>query len=133
MAKLIKMQNGEVLEEFPITKSELKIGRASDNDVILHDETVSSHHAVITAAAVSEDGLVKEYRIQDLRSTNKTYVNNKVIDERQLKDNDVVRIGLSHFEFDHNNSEEIQREFEKTTKLHKSWIPGVFYTKETKN
>ena len=133
MAKLIKMQNGEVLEEFPITKSELKIGRASDNDIILHDETVSSHHAVITAAVVSDDGFIKEYRIQDLKSTNKTYVNNKEVAERKLKDNDVVRIGLSHFEFDYNNSEDIQREFEKTTKLHKSWIPGVFYTKEPKN
>jgi len=133
MAKLIKMQNGEVLEEFPITKSELKIGRASDNDVILHDDTVSSHHAVIKAAAVSEDGFVQEYCIQDLRSTNKTYVNNKEVGERKLKDNDVVRIGLAHFEFDYNTSEDIQKEFGKTTKLHKSWIPGVFYTKETKS
>ncbi|WP_455206470.1 FHA domain-containing protein [Kaarinaea lacus] len=133
MAKLIKMQNGEILETYHITKSELKIGRASDNDVILHDETVSSHHAVITAAVVSDDGFVKEYRIQDLQSTNKTFVNNKEISERKLKDKDVVRVGLSHFEFDYNNNEELQQEFQKTTKLHKSWIPGVFYTKETKN
>jgi pSer/pThr/pTyr-binding forkhead associated (FHA) protein len=133
MAKLVKMHNGEVVEEYPITKSELRIGRASDNDVILHDDTVSSHHAVITAAAVSEDGFVKEYCIQDLRSTNKTYVNSREITERKLQDKDVVRIGLSHFEFDYKNNEDIQKEFQKTTKLHKSWIPGVFYTKETKN
>ncbi|MGD8570271.1 MAG: FHA domain-containing protein [Gammaproteobacteria bacterium] len=130
MAKLLKMQNGEVTEEFPVTKPELKIGRASDNDIILHDDTVSSHHAVITAVAVSGDGLAQEYRIQDLASTNKTYVNNKEIDEQQLNDKDVVRIGLSHFEFDYNNSGDMQKEFQRTTKLHKSWIPGVFYTKE---
>ena len=130
MAKLLKMQNGEVMEEFPITKSELKIGRASDNDIILHDDTVSSHHAVISAAVVSNDGFVEEYRIQDLRSTNKTFVNNKEITEIKLKDKDVVRVGLSHFEFDYNNSEDKQKEFQRTTKLHKSWIPGVFYTKE---
>lgn len=133
MAKLVKMHNGEVVEEYPITKSELRIGRASDNDVVLHDDTVSSHHAVITAAAVSEDGFVMEYCIQDLRSTNKTYVNSREITERKLQDKDVVRIGLSHFEFDYKNNEDIQKEFQKTTKLHKSWIPGVFYTKETKN
>jgi|GEM_PF-255890 len=133
MAKLVKMHNGEVVEEYPITKSELRIGRASDNDVILHDDTVSSHHAVISVAMVSEDGFAKEFRIQDLQSTNKTYVNNKETTERELKDKDVVRIGLSHFEFDYKNNEELQREFQKTTKLHKSWIPGVFYTKETKN
>lgn len=133
MAKLVKMHNGEVVEEYPITKSELRIGRASDNDVILHDETVSSHHAVISVANVSEDGFAKEYRIQDLQSTNKTYVNNKETGERKLQDKDVVRIGLSHFEFDYKNNEDLQKEFQKTTKLHKSWIPGVFYTKETKN
>lgn len=130
MAKLLKMQNGEVTEEFPITKPELKIGRASDNDIILHDDTVSSHHAVITAVAVSNDGLVQEFRIQDLASTNKTYVNNKEINEQKLKDKDVVRVGLSHFEFDYNNSGDMQKEFQRTTKLHKSWIPGVFYTKD---
>jgi pSer/pThr/pTyr-binding forkhead associated (FHA) protein len=133
MARLIKMQNGEILEEYPITKPEIKIGRAPDNDIILHDETVSSHHAVITVAVVSEDGLVEEYRIQDLHSTNKTFVNNKEITERKLQDKDIVRVGLSHFEFDYNISEDIRKEFQKTTKLHKSWIPGVFYTKETKN
>lgn len=133
MAKLVKMHNGEVVEEYPITKSELRIGRASDNDVILHDDTVSSHHAVISVAAVGEDGFAKEFRIQDLQSTNKTYVNNKETTERKLVDKDVVRIGLSHFEFDYKNNEELQKEFQKTTKLHKSWIPGVFYTKETKN
>ena len=92
MAKLVKMHNGEVVEEYPITKSELRIGRASDNDVILHDDTVSSHHAVISVAAVAEDGFAKEFRIQDLQSTNKTYVNNKETTERKLVDKDVVRI-----------------------------------------
>lgn len=130
MAKLLKMQNGEILDEYPIIKTELKIGRAVDNDIILHDETVSSHHAVISVDSASDDGIAKTYRIQDLQSTNKTYVNNKEITQQQLKDKDVVRIGLSHFEFDHNSSEELAADFGKTTKLHKSWIPGVFYTKD---
>ena len=130
MAKLLKMQNGEILEEYPMTKSELTIGRALDSDIILHDETVSSHHAVISIDGESDDGFTKIFRIQDLKSTNKTYVNNKAIAEQQLNDKDVIRIGLSHFEFDFKNSEELQADFGKTTKLHKSWIPGVFYTKD---
>ena len=131
MARLIKMQNGEVLEEFPITKSELRIGRASDNDIVLHDDTVSSHHAVLTVSIQTENGESAErYHIKDLQSTNKTYVNNKAIKERVLSDKDVVRVGLSHFEFDVTNNEADQKDFERTTKLHKSWIPGVFYTKD---
>lgn len=133
MARLIKMQNGEVLEEFPITKSELRIGRAADNDIILYDETVSSHHAVVTVAINSANGSgesVEQYQIKDLQSTNKTYVNNAEISEQTLSDKDVVRVGLSQFEFDVSNNAQSQKDFERTTKLHKSWIPGVFYTKD---
>ena len=129
MAKILKMQNGEILEEYPLTKSELRIGRAADNDIILYDETVSSHHAIILLDSESDDGFVKTYRVKDLGSTNKTYVNNKEVTEQLLNDKDVLRVGLSHFEFDQNSSEELQEQFGKTTKLHKSWIPGVFYTK----
>jgi len=130
MARLLKMHNGEVLEEYPVNKSELRIGRAADNDIILYDETVSSHHAILTVDFKSAKGGVDEYHIRDLQSTNKTYVNNSVISEKTLQDKDVLRVGLSHFEFDLTNSAQMQKEFEKTTKLHKSWIPGVFYTKD---
>ena len=129
MAKLVKMHNGEVLEEFPITKPELRIGRASDNDIILHDDTVSSHHAVVSLST-GKDGSVEGYEIKGLQSTNKTFVNNKEIAEQALKDKDEVRVGFSHFEFDVNSSETTQKDFDQTTKIHKSWIPGVFYTKE---
>jgi pSer/pThr/pTyr-binding forkhead associated (FHA) protein len=133
MARLIKMQNGEVLEEFPITKSELRIGRAADNDIILYDETVSSHHAVLTVAlnnANGSDESAEQYHIKDLQSTNKTYVNNTEISEQTLKDKDVVRVGFSHFELDLSSNMQNQKDFERTTKIHKSWIPGVFYTKD---
>jgi len=131
MARLIKMQNGEVLEEFPITKTELRIGRASDNDIVLHDDTVSSHHAILTVSIKAGNGeSAEQFQIKDLQSTNKTYVNNKAINEKILSDKDVVRVGLSHFEFDVTANEAAQKDFERTTKLHKSWIPGVFYTKD---
>lgn len=131
MARLVKMHNGEVQEEFPITKSELRIGRAPDNDIVLHDDTVSSHHAVLTVSIKGGNGnSAEQYHLKDLQSTNKTYVNNREITEKKLSDKDVVRVGLSHFEFDVSNSEAAQKDFERTTKLHKSWIPGVFYTKD---
>ena len=131
MARLIKMQNGEVMEEIPITKTELRIGRASDNDIVLHDDTVSSHHAVLIVSIKESSGQsIEQYHLKDLKSTNKTYVNNREISEKQLSDKDVVRVGLSHFEFDGTSSALSQKDFERTTKLHKSWIPGVFYTKD---
>lgn len=129
MAKLIKVEKGELQEEFLISKPELRIGRASDNDIVLHDETVSAYHAVIVEVFSENDGVNKQYSIRDLGSTNKTHVNDKEVSDHTLKDNDIVRVGLAHFEFYSNNADDIQKEFQKTTKLHKSWIPGVFYTK----
>ena len=133
MARLIRTQNGEVIEEIPITKPELRIGRAADNDIVLHDETVSSHHAILTVDFSRGDqanNTQEHYKIEDLQSTNKTYVNNKEISVHTLNDKDVVRVGLANFEFDVNSGDASQREFEQTTKIHKSWIPGVFYTKK---
>jgi len=130
MARLIKVQNGEILEEFPLLKAQLTIGRALDNDIVLHDETVSSHHAVIELTSPAQKGIEAEYSVKDLKSTNKTFVNNKEISERKLKDKDMLRVGLCHFEFVSGVMDEALDDFSKTTKLHKSWIPGVFYTKE---
>ena len=130
MARLVKVQNGEILEEFPLNKGNLTIGRALDNDVVLHDETVSSHHAIISLTDSPQSGASAEYQVKDLKSTNKTFVNDKEISERKLNDKDVVRVGLSYFEFVNDHDAEDQADFSKTTKLHKSWIPGVYYTKD---
>ena len=133
MARLIRTQNGEVIEEIPITKPALRIGRASDNDIVLHDETVSSHHAILTVDFTKGDDSAEtqeHYHIKDLQSTNKTFVNNKEVSVHTLSDKDVVRVGLANFEFDMSSGDASQRDFEQTTKIHKSWIPGVFYTKK---
>jgi len=131
MAKLIKWQGSEVLGEFSINKAEFRIGRAADNDIVINDETVSSYHAIIVIET-SDDGIdQKGYRVKDLGSTNKTYVNNKSVSAQVLMDKDVIRIGLSHFEFcNTSQAYSLSTEFQRTTKLHKSWIPGVFYTKK---
>ena len=130
MARLVKVQNGEILEEFLLNKGNLTIGRALDNDVVLHDETVSSHHAIISLTDSTRHGAGTEFQVKDLKSTNKTYVNDKEISERKLNNKDVVRVGLSYFEFISDGDAADQTDFSKTTKLHKSWIPGVYYTKD---
>ncbi|MBI5783468.1 MAG: GGDEF domain-containing protein [Gammaproteobacteria bacterium] len=69
---------------------ELKIGRAPENDVFIRDQSVSQHHArvVLTpAGAVS---------IEDLGSTNGTYVNGEKVVRHALWDGDKVHIGPHH-------------------------------------
>jgi pSer/pThr/pTyr-binding forkhead associated (FHA) protein/thioredoxin reductase/ferredoxin len=64
------------------------LGRASDNDVVLDDRSVSAHHCAITA---TEQGFV----LRDLGSSNGTFVNSeRVSGERALSAGDLIRVGL---------------------------------------
>ncbi len=64
-------------------------GRSDDVDIFLGDVTVSRHHARFL---VDESGLT----VEDLRSTNGTYVNAARQDQAQLQPGDEVIIGKFH-------------------------------------
>lgn len=69
---------------------ELAIGRAPDNDVCIRDQSVSQHHA---RAGVTAEGAIF---IEDLGSTNGTYVNGEKITRQTLRDGDKVLIPPHH-------------------------------------
>lgn len=62
------------------------IGRRPDNDLVIDDAAVSGHHARISK-------IHAVYFVEDLKSTNGTWVNDKRIDRHQLRDTDVLTIG----------------------------------------
>jgi pSer/pThr/pTyr-binding forkhead associated (FHA) protein len=68
------------------------IGRTAENDVRIDAEFISRHHAVAL-----RDGA--DTVIEDLKSTNGTYVNGERISRRTLKDGDVVTLGTMEFHF----------------------------------
>jgi len=72
---------------YGLEKRLTKIGRLSDNDIILTDDRVSRYHAEIIRQ--TED----VYLLQDLNSSNGTKVNNKKVSNKQLKDEDRIDIG----------------------------------------
>lgn len=65
----------------------LNIGRAVSNDVVIQDSFVSGNHCSIT---LDEKG---NFYLQDLGSSNGTYVNGKRVQQAWLRSNDIVRIG----------------------------------------
>ncbi len=75
-----------------------EIGRSSRCDLSLDQESVSRHHARITRGKKRGD-IPVEYTIMDLGSTNGTYVNDRSITERALKDGDQIKIGRSILKF----------------------------------
>jgi pSer/pThr/pTyr-binding forkhead associated (FHA) protein len=80
-----KYQGGE----FPlIDGQEIVIGRSSDLDMVLVEEMVSRRHARI----LLEDAVIS---IEDLGSTNGTFVNGEKIQKGVLKEGDRILIGTS--------------------------------------
>ena len=66
-----------------------------------------------------------EYYIQDLKSTNHTFVNDELVSLYKLQNGDIIRIGMNNFKF----VDELDGDLDETAKLHKTWIPGVYVTK----
>jgi hypothetical protein len=73
------------------------IGRTAENDVRIDAEFISRRHAVVLR--VGTDTV-----IEDLKSTNGTYVNGQRISRRALKNGDVVALGSMEFHFSVNHS-----------------------------
>ena len=123
MASIIQTVEGVVANKFDI-ESSLKFGRSSDNQVHIDDLEVSTKHAQIIYDVDNEGHPI--YFLEDLHSTNGTFINEEKIQKQQLHHKDNIRIGWNIFTFI--DKEEI--DYEKTREVKKSWIPGIFYSKD---
>jgi len=84
--KVILKFNESILKEIEITQPEFTIGRRPDNDLVIDHAAVSGRHARIVQVQ-------SVFFLEDVGSTNGTFVNDRRIDRRQLQDTDVVTIG----------------------------------------
>lgn len=84
--RLIVKYQGTVIRELELKEAQLTIGRKGDNDLSIEDPAVSGHHARIVK-------IQSVFFVEDLHSTNGTFINNKPVDRYQLQDTDVIMIG----------------------------------------
>ena len=88
MPQLIASVEGVEIKHVHLTQDRTTLGRKADNDIVLDNLVVSSRHCVFELK-----GLADVY-LEDLRSTNGTFVNNKrVTSQQKLQDGDVIAIG----------------------------------------
>lgn len=123
MAIIIQTVDGVVTNKFDISYPALTFGRTGDNQVQIDDLAVSSKHAQIICE--TDDKNQNRYFLEDLGSTNGSFVNEKKIKKQRLHHKDTLRIGWNMFTF----IDENEIDLEKTSRIKKSWIPGVYYTK----
>jgi len=86
MAKLILKFANEVIDHIELRQGDMKIGRRPGTDIQIDNLAVSGEHANLFT--IGEDTF-----IQDLGSTNGTFVNNKQITKHHLRNGDTVSIG----------------------------------------
>jgi len=94
---LLLLDCGKVAKQVPLSKGRCVIGRAEDTDLTLSNNDVSRHHA-----AVSFEG--GRYVIEDLTSTNGTFVNGRQIEQHVLNPGDEISIGDHSILFDDGTS-----------------------------
>ena len=108
MARLILSLDGQTLAEYNMTKERYTVGRLPDNDIRIDNAAVSGHHSLII-------NILNDSFLEDLNSTNGTYVNGKLIKKHALQHGDVVTIGQHHLRFvDSQEESNDGDEFERT-------------------
>ena len=86
MPKMIVSIDGVVIKEVQLTKDRTSLGRRPYNDIVIDNLAVSGEHAVLQMSG-------NEVHLEDLNSTNGTYVNGKAVKKQLLQNSDVVEIG----------------------------------------
>jgi pSer/pThr/pTyr-binding forkhead associated (FHA) protein len=108
MARLILNLDGQTLAEYNMTKERYTVGRLPDNDIRIDNAAVSGHHSLII-------NILNDSFLEDLNSTNGTYVNGKLIKKHALQHGDVVTVGHHQLRYVDDQADETQDdEFEKT-------------------
>lgn len=117
MAYLRHYWNGNTVTFYEI-KETVTIGRQKDCNIPIDDPTVSALHAQLQ---INDN----DCTLTDLNSTNGVRLRGKNIEAATpLKPGDLFSIGTHEFEF----LLDIPNDLDRTLKIKKSWIPGVYFT-----
>lgn len=93
MATLTVLDEQTAVQKIELAEGTLSLGRSKDNDIPLCEKTVSTHHAKIVSY------LGATY-IEDLNSTNGTFINGKRVRMHTLHPGDEVLLGKQRLKVD---------------------------------
>jgi len=115
MPKMIVSIDGVVIKEVQLTKDRTTLGRRPYNDIVIDNLAVSGEHAVLQMTG-------NEVYLEDLNSTNGTYVNGKAVKKQLLQNSDTVEIGKYKIKY---INEVAGPTFEKTMILKAGALPPM--------
>lgn len=92
MPKMIVSIDGVVIKEVQLTKDRTTLGRRPYNDIVIDNLAISGEHAVLQLSG-------SEVHLEDLNSTNGTYVNGKAAKKQLLRNGDLIEVGKYKIKF----------------------------------
>ena len=113
MPKMIVSIDGVVIKEVQLTKERTMLGRRPYNDIVIDNLAVSGEHAVMHMTE-------HEVEVEDLGSTNGTYVNGKAVKRQVLRNGDTIEVGKYKIRFLH---DEEDGGYEKTMIFKPGMVP----------
>jgi len=116
MPKMIVSIDGVVLREVQLTKDRTTVGRRPYNDIVIDNLAVSGEHAVLQMSGA-------DVFLEDLNSTNGTFINGRSIKKQQLQSGDTVEIGKYKIKFVHDG---VVGQPEKTTVINAGAVVQAF-------
>ena len=115
MPKMIVSIDGVVIKEVQLIKDRTTLGRRPYNDIVIDNLAVSGEHAVLQMTG-------NEVYLEDLNSTNGTYVNGKAAKKQLLQNADVIEVGKYKIKFVNEGAEQ---GFEKTMMVKPGMLAGM--------
>lgn len=92
LSKLVLSLNGNTIAEYALEKETMTIGRRPDNDITIDNLAISGKHCQVIT-------ILNESFLEDLQSTNGTYVNGESIKKHALKNGDVIGVGKHQLKY----------------------------------
>jgi hypothetical protein len=120
MAKLILKFSNEVIDHIDLRQGDMKIGRRPGTDIQIDNLAVSGEHANLFT--IGDDTFV-----QDLGSTNGTFVNNKQITKHHLRNGDTISIGKHTLVYvsEDDHPSDVTEDFSKTVIISPTSMPSA--------
>lgn len=106
-AKLVLSLNGAVLREYPLNRERTTIGRRPENDIHIDNLAVSGQHALVIT-------ILNDSFLEDLGSTNGTYINGRLVKKHALQHGDTIAIGKHELRYINEQASTHDSDFDKT-------------------
>lgn len=115
---LVVIAGAQVGRTFKLSDTALRIGRASDAEFQLRDTGISRHHVSMYP---DEDG---RWWIEDLGSTNGTYINGSRISKAALQSGDHIKLGRALIHYQHRGDKQaLDQDREETAAIQSRLLP----------